>query len=111
MLRMLNMRLTAFLLLLAFFQKMGLELWVHRLLHVPKTANTRLIAKDKGQHLQQVPCHCLDDTMMPFNEATPVEIGAPQRHLVALLVTTCPSTPSFCKIFPDLRGPPCIALL
>lgn len=104
-------------LLLAFFQKLGLELWLHHWLHepregihlvVPGTPGVTPEERDNSTSLHQSPisCNCLDDTLMPQIEPAPFHYEASQKHLIALLREEYSSILSSDKIFSALRGPP-----
>jgi len=116
-----NLRLVAFLLLLAFFQKMGLELWLHHWLHDPPAVHSAGAIdihpgtpgeKDRA-FLQQLPvkCSCLDDTMMPLIGSVAYVYKAPAKQPIAFLPTPYSSALSNDKVFPALRGPPAASFL
>ncbi len=107
------MRFIAFLLLLAFFQKMGLELWLHHLLHEPQGIQASVRdSKDKALlRAAVIQCNCLDDTLMPLIQSEDFVYAAPQKHFSLLLTPSYASTLSRDKVFLTLRGPPVSSIL
>ena len=106
MMQKINVRIVAFILILAFFQKLGLELWLHDWLHEPPS-RLSVVQKDKAS-LQQAPikCNCLDDTLMPLTGSVPYTYEAPVKHLLAVFPNGIVSISFAGKVYPALRGPP-----
>ena len=136
MMQKVNMRWVAFLLLLAFFQKMGLELWLHHWLHdppaihfsatsvnTPAEGHAYIPAATGVKHLrsdhcaeaslqqQPVKCSCLDDTMMPLIGSDGYVYKAPPIQRLTFLLAPYSSALSEDKTFPALRGPPAASFL
>jgi hypothetical protein len=104
----LNVRIVSIFLILIFFQKMGLELWLHNWLH-ETTVATSFGATPKGkaslQH-QLVKCNCIDDALSPLTEADMVDYDAPLQASMRLVATAYCSWLSAEGEFSSLRGPP-----
>jgi hypothetical protein len=104
----LNARIVSFFLILIFFQKMGLELWLHNWLHettVATSVNTAQKGKASLQH-QRVRCNCIDDALSPLMEADVVDYDAPPQPPLRLVPTVYFSWLSADGEFSSLRGPP-----
>ena len=104
----LNARIVSFFLILAFSQKMGLELWLHNWLH-----ETTVIASvgptQKGKPIlqhQRIKCTCIDDALMPLMEADEVDYTPHRRKSVDIFAPTYTSWLSIDQEFSALRGPP-----
>jgi hypothetical protein len=100
------LRCTAFFLILVFSQKSGAGLFLHSLLHSPKTISEFPVKEnEKGKGLEYA-CACMDDFLMPFDEATEPVCSLP------VLTPAIPFTffegdiPFHTSIFSFLRGPP-----
>jgi hypothetical protein len=104
----LNARIVSFFLILAFSQKMGLELWLHNWLHVTTvTASVQPTQKGKPHFQHQVlKCHCIDDARMPLMESEIVDFDADQLPSIPNFTATYSSWLSVDKDFSSLRGPP-----
>jgi hypothetical protein len=104
----LNVRIVSFFLILAFSQKLGLELWLHNWLH--GTTATTSVARLKGDkpllQNQLIKCHCLDDTLMPLIGTDMVDHGPVQCPFAPVFATTFSSWLSVSQEFSALRGPP-----
>jgi hypothetical protein len=113
MLQKINVRLIAFMLLLAFFQKLGMELWLHHWLHEPQGVHALAPGDKDKASLQQslVQCHCLDDTMMPLVQSDVYAYESPKRQSVCFFPTEYTSVLFVCREFPALRGPPSLFFL
>jgi hypothetical protein len=105
---MMQKRIVAFLLLLAFIQKMGLELWLHHIFHEPEQARTEIAAHHKAilPSVHTVSCHCLDDTLMPLVTTGIFQVPAPEQASVALVPARPTSPVSTAPLLSSLRGPP-----
>jgi hypothetical protein len=108
----LNVRIVSFFLILAFSQKMGLELWLHNWLH--ETAVTVSVGPtQKGkpvlQHLR-VKCNCIDDTLMPLMQSDIVDYSPDQRPSILIFPVTRVCGLTADKEFSALRGPPAASL-
>lgn len=104
----LNVRIVSFLLILIFFQKMGLELWLHNWLHetiITTSVNTTPKGKASLQH-QRVKCNCIDDALSPLIEADVVDYDAPAQASMRLVATAYFSWLSAERELSSLRGPP-----
>ena len=104
----LNVRIVSFFLILAFSQKMGLELWLHNWLH--ETTVTASAAPTQGhkpvlQH-QVTKCNCIDDALNPLLESDMVDYKAIQRPSLPIFTAIYSSWLSVEKGFSPLRGPP-----
>ena len=104
----LNVRIVSFFLILAFSQKMGLELWLHNWLH--ETTVTASGAPTQGhkpvlQH-QVIKCNCIDDALNPLLESDTVDYKAIQRPSLPIFAAIYSSWLSIDAAFPALRGPP-----
>ena len=104
----LNVRIVSFFLILAFSQKMGLELWLHNWLH-ETTVIASVSPTQKGkpflQH-QKIKCSCIEDALMPLMESDVVDYIPHWRFSVAIFEETYSSWLSLDKEFSALRGPP-----
>jgi hypothetical protein len=104
----LNARIVSFFLILIFFQKMGLELWLHNWLHeatVTRSVSSAPKGKASLQH-QRVRCNCVDDALSPLMEADVADFDAPPQPFMRLVPTVYFSWQSADGDFPSLRGPP-----
>ena len=104
----LNARIVSFFLILAFSQKMGLELWLHNWLHettVIASAGPTQKGKPVLQH-QRIKCSCIDDALMPLTEPDLVDYTPQQRPFIDIFSPTYISWLSIDKEFSSLRGPP-----
>ena len=111
MLQKVNVRAIALLLILVFFQKLGVELWVHNWLHESKTSHS-IASAEKGkpvvQH-HQVICNCLEDAMMPLVATTIVQYDPVSTKLIDVFLANYSSFLSVDKEFSALRGPPTLS--
>ncbi len=104
----LNLRIVSFVLILAFLQKLGLELWLHNWLHeTTVTASVGPTQKGKPflQH-QQIKCNCIDDALMPLMESDVIDYCPDRRPSNAIFATIYSSWLSVDTEFSALRGPP-----
>jgi hypothetical protein len=108
MMQKINVRVVAFMLLLAFVQKLGLELWLHDWLHVPQGVHALAPGDRDKASLQQSPvqCHCLDDTLMPLIGSASFTYAALHKHWTSLQSSGHVCALSIFRIFSSLRGPP-----
>ena len=106
MMQKLNARFVACLLLLAFVQKMGLELWLHHFLHERPVCVERHEPGNAYLHQAPVDCHCLDDTLMPLIEVDGFACTTPVQPWVVVLAFPEARTVSRDPFFSALRGPP-----
>jgi len=98
------LRIAAFLLIIVFSQKTGAGLFYHNLYHT----NTNTEAP--GDKNLGYSCTCIDDFLMPFEEATIASIQLPLTEQVATN-SLLKEDISFCISFsPLLRGPPAYIL-
>jgi hypothetical protein len=106
----LNVRIVSFFLILAFSQKMGLELWLHNWLHETSvTASVGPTQKGKPafQH-QRIKCTCIDDALMPLMASATVDYSPHQQPSISIYATTYTSWLSVDQEFSALRGPPSV---
>jgi hypothetical protein len=108
MMQKLNARIVSLLLILVFLQKLGLELWLHNLLH--ETTPIHAVASgNKGKPVvahQAFQCSCLEDALMPFTETDPfVAVSTPQQ-LIAVFLTSYSFHSAADREYSSLRGPP-----
>jgi hypothetical protein len=113
MMQKLNARIVSLLLILVFLQKLGLELWLHNLLH--ETTPIHAVASgDKSKPAvahQAFQCSCLEDALMPFTETNPfVAVSAPQQ-LIAVFLTSYSFHSAADREYSALRGPPATSRL
>jgi hypothetical protein len=104
----LNVRIVSFFLILAFLQKLGLELWLHNWLH-ETTVTTSVGPTQKGKPLlqqQKIKCNCIDDALTPLMESDPVDLSPDPRPSNPIFAATYSSWLSIDKEFSALRGPP-----
>lgn len=99
------LRITAFLLLLIFTQKIGIGLALHNFFHQPFAVDSSAKQDAQGKDFSYA-CTCADDFLAPFTVADEMEIPAP---VVKFVVTG--STGLFAilpqnSIHSSLRGPP-----
>jgi hypothetical protein len=107
----LNARIVSFFLILAFSQKLGLELWLHNWLHETTIASSvgPGIAAQKGKPLFQnhrVKCTCIDDALMPLTETDIVDYNPLRQPPKSIFANSYSSWLSVDKEFSSLRGPP-----
>lgn len=98
-------RIVAALLLLAFLQKVGVELWVHHFLHETPGHVARQTDHDALQR-SPVHCSCFDDTMMPLIGTTNPTAFADRPALGERLVPAYVSLHAANRCYLPLRGPP-----
>jgi hypothetical protein len=100
------MKVIAFVLILAFSQRLGLNLWMHHLYHEGPRSPASLMAKRSGLPQWEIRCDCFDDAFMPMDEAYVFELHAPGIGYF-LIETPYSSSPAYTvSLFPSLRGPP-----
>jgi hypothetical protein len=108
----LNVRIVSFFLILAFSQKMGLELWLHNWLH-ETTVAASVSSAHKGrpvlQHLQ-IRCNCIDDALNPIVESGLIVYNANQQPSIPIFAAIYSSWLSVDTAFPALRGPPAASI-
>jgi hypothetical protein len=99
-----NLRIIAFLLLLAFVQRLGMQVLLHNKYHAPAVQNHS--ASAAGYY--QVQCDCLDDALVPLSRAETVQLPQPAEGFAVShgIYSVCLS--SAVKIFSSLRGPPAL---
>jgi hypothetical protein len=101
-----NMKVIAFVLVLAFSQRLGLNLWMHRLYHEGPRSHTVSKASIPGLPGWEIRCDCFDDAFMPMDEAYVFELHAPRIGYLLLETAYIPGTAYAVVRFPSLRGPP-----
>jgi hypothetical protein len=96
----------AFVLLLAFTQKLGMQLWLHQWLH---TKVHDFSSKENTGNQLQLKCYCLDDTLMPAEPSASINIIVPATSYS--LILSSPQRVLYVgeKQFASLRGPPFLA--
>jgi hypothetical protein len=110
MMQKMSTRFVAALLLLAFCQKVGVELWLHHFLH--ETARVQHARQQGHTTLQEAPvhCNCLDDTMMPLIGATNVPFLVDRPVLGDRPVPAYVSLHAAHRCYLPLRGPPALSV-
>ncbi|HSZ34594.1 MAG TPA: hypothetical protein VK772_14865 [Puia sp.] len=99
-------KITAIFLILIFFQKAGLELYLHNWLHQNKN-HFALSSTNAAICNIQIKCHCIDDALRPINTAiNDFEIRTPEKKIFCFHDLYNFSLSHFSKIFHPLRGPP-----
>ena len=94
-------RILAFLLLLAFCQRLGASLWVHHFYHESRShqAGTQWETR----------CDCFDDAFMPIEGAQAFVLLQPDRFQQPLLDFALPVAATRTVFHSSLRGPPTMA--
>ena len=106
-----NVRIVSLLLILVFFQKLGVELWVHDWLHGNATTHS-VVPAEKGKPVVQqhhIICNCLEDAMMPLVQTDPIQYDPVPVRLTDVFLTHYSSYLSGKKEFSSLRGPPALS--
>lgn len=96
-------RTIAIFLLLALSLHGGLRLWMHHWLHESKTASFRTIP---GAATIQLADDCINDAMLPLQEATIFTIAVPVQKATELGQAPQPPTADTETIYYSLKGPP-----
>ena len=108
MLQKLNARIVSLLLILVFMQKLGLELWLHNLLH--ETTPIHAVATgERGKPAvthQAIQCSCLEDALMPFTETEPIAAVPAPKQLIAVFLNSYSFLSATDRQYSSLRGPP-----
>jgi hypothetical protein len=99
------LRLTAFLLLAVFSQKMGGGLLVHNLLHTQTSKTSQQDEKNKDINYT---CSCLDDFLMPFDEVADPEFTVSSAPLISQYSFYSSKVYTYRTFHFSLRGPPSI---
>lgn len=100
-----TIRLAAMLLLAVFTQKMGGGLLVHNLLHTKTSIPSQ--QGDKSKEINYA-CSCIDDFLMPFDEAGEFYYPAPVTEAI-ISFTTLPSIVyTYRDFYFSRRGPPTV---
>lgn len=94
-------RILAFLLLLAFCQRLGASLWVHHFYHEART--------HEAGATWETHCDCFDDAFMSMDAATPIVFDGPIRAERLLVEPALPPIPAQPAFHSSLRGPPVLA--
>ena len=120
MMRRINKRFWAGLLLLAFLQKMGLELWLHHWLHEPRQSTQWVELRGERradghsaytQAFLLTSCHCLDDAMMPLLGQSAFRFEVPFVYGPPIPLSPYASFVSRTLGHAALRGPPAFATI
>lgn len=111
MMQKVNVRIVSGLLILVFFQKLGVELWVHDWLHETNTTHSVARAQKGKPVVQQhhIICNCLEDAMMPLVQTDPIQYDPVSVRLTDVFLTYFSSYLSGDKEFSSLRGPPALS--
>jgi hypothetical protein len=108
MMQKINARIVSLLLILVFLQKLGLELWLHNLLHETTTIHA-VASGDKGKPVvahQAFQCSCLEDVLMPFTETDRFVAVPTPKQLIAVFVNSYSFHSAADREYSSLRGPP-----
>jgi hypothetical protein len=97
-----RLQIIAFVLLLAFTQKLGLRVMLHNRLHAAAQQNNQ----NNSASYFQVQCDCLDEALVPLDNPILSELPAPVTELIPLHNNYSVHLLSAIKIFRSLRGPP-----
>lgn len=100
-------KLTTFLLILVFSQKMGMSLHLHNWLHAPGKHATS--SKPISSQEIQFACGCINDFNLPFTETTIPAIEPPVVIVNAPQTGPVFSIPTIFKYFHSLRAPPVLS--
>jgi hypothetical protein len=103
MVRRFSVRIIAFVLILTFTQRLGMNLWVHHWYHEAKGP----IARDDSDQAQwQSRCDCVDDAFMPLVAADPFVFNTTRTSYESLTVPYLPRLSSIAPLVINGRGPP-----
>ena len=97
------MRLAAILLLAVFTQKMGGGLLVHNLLH---TQTPKPFQQDDKSKEIRFACSCVDDFLMPFDEAGELHFPSPATETIVSFATLPSIVYTYGDFYFSRRGPP-----
>ncbi|MDZ4793330.1 MAG: hypothetical protein SGI83_03545 [Bacteroidota bacterium] len=96
------LRCAAFFLLLVFSQKAGAGLLLHNLFHTTETTEQTKANETRYS------CTCIDDFMMPFDEAAETVYSHSVSHHTITLTFFKAYLPFITPVLSLLRGPPAI---
>lgn len=96
-------RTIAVFLLLAFSLHGGLRLWMHHWLHESKHTAIHALP---GAATIQLADDCVNDAMLPLQEAPVFTLAIPVQKATELLLAPAPATPDTEIIYYSLKGPP-----
>lgn len=99
------LRLAAILLIAVFSQKMGGGLLVHNLLHTQTSKTSQQDEKNKDINYA---CSCVDDFLVPFDEAIALEFAAQPESPIAHYSFYTSEVYSYRTFHFSRRGPPSI---
>ena len=98
-----NMKVVAFVLVLAFSQRLGLNLWMHHWYH---EASASRVADKPGLPHWEIRCDCFDDAFMPMEQADTFKLQAPRSGFQLLEWPNLPGVIYSVPLLSSLRGPP-----
>ncbi len=101
--RKFNLRIIAFLLMLNFSQKLGLELWIHHCLHQASIATN---LKGSTEPQINIKCDCLDEVTMPLTISSSDENFLSRKNYILFLEHNYTFLSSPLNLFSSFRGPP-----
>src|SRR6266540_3520773 len=98
-------KITAFILMLVFSQKMGMSLYLHNWLHTGRqsSATSTPVSNEEIKFA----CSCISDFTLPVTETALIEIPEPQK--LVMNPVSSPAVPVVFKYFHSLRGPPVVS--
>jgi hypothetical protein len=97
-----RLQIIAFVLLLAFIQKLGLRVVLHNRYHAAAQQNTT----NNAVSYFQVQCDCLDEATLPLDNPVLAEISVPTSTPILLHCDYSVHLSSAIKIYRSLRAPP-----
>ena len=103
-------RIVALLLIVVFSQKSGAGLFLHNLLHTSAGAAAAAKPGDVMTHQVTYACSCIDDLMMPFEEAAPALQSEIHVVYAPVATTLIEEVSLFSVTGTFLRGPPAYML-
>ena len=100
-------KITAFILMLVFSQKMGMSLYLHNWLHTGKqlTATSTPVSNEEIKFA----CSCISDFTLPVSETAVMEIPLPGKLVMNPVSSPAVAVPRIYKYFHSLRAPPVVS--
>ena len=100
------LRIVALLMILVFSQNSGTGLFLHNLLHSKNIITEHPAKEDQTNKDQSYACTCIDDFLMPFDEAGETVCPQPVLRFDVPLAFFIEPVPFHTPVFSSLRGPP-----
>jgi len=100
------LRFSAILLILIFSQKSGTGLFLHNLLHKQNIIAEHRDKEDQDSKDLGYACTCIDDFLIPFDEAPETAYSQPLLHPDVPVAYTIEQFLIHTPVFSSLRGPP-----